>query len=1080
MTPSASDSPSSPSTETLTVEACLERLSATLHERHATVCDALQSDGLEPLRNALDEARRAHEKARTALETDDSPTRRELWTAIRSYRQDVMVSVWQPLRSTLDDLALGALLHEQRQFLAQTRDSLDEMMPATVLRPEPTGLYAPVDGEGWGQRGAKALVRGWRTIIERVWGAAARQQTVPLATLVGHHAATTLADAHEAALDTAEQRLVQWVARLEREATAWTHRLLEVERVLDRPDFHVPEIEDALPEPSADPTEGVVAADVEALHKEGREQAASLQACLDDGCALTLDDVAKRLDDSAKCTVDRVADAAGRAGSLFAERVAQPQTRSKAEETERWSDWFGEVTHRLAFLDALATLRDDLTARHAALVSDVVAAGLDPARAAEQETAERLRALRDEIDTLLAPPAPGGELDLVQSFDHKVETGTDVLEQLLLTPLRDWTPRRAVETVVETHRSAVTALLEEQPEGFVVHPLVAPDADRVSPSDEAYTLQWRNGGEEVLDEVLFDGWRTALGPLVTASDAVRECATEVRGVVQFNLGAALQELQDLRDARKHERPDASFVDDARELALGGLDRALDLLSGEEKLNQAAGRATHDLWTATTKVWTELHDRMRAVGETRAHVLRLRGTLVRGTRWLSTEAGRRLRGITTQVQRTAHRMQRQARRLVRLGHAAVGTEPVDEAALRQTVDVLSTVDALLADLPLVYRRLFSFRPIQDPDLLVARESDQTVVEEHRARWLRGLTDAIVLTGPVGSGRTSLLNVLRKTTFRTAQRHHIELSERLTTEAAFAEQVVQALNLSLDPGDGLTLDAVAEHLNAQPVPDRIRVCTIEQFEHVVRRTVGGTQLAARILGFLSETDTRILWVVTTTNATWQLIEASEPAAARLVTRHVLDPFDRAEMEEMIMRRHRRSGLGLAFEPPDGTTHPILARRLRTIDDEERRQALLRSEFFDTLYEASGQNVMLALFYWFRAVTFEADNATLRVQPLDPIAFGALDALPLPHAFAMKALLEHGTLTAGELAEVLGVSVTTSRSLLETLGNALVVAPAEESEGPGGFRFVSVDYDTRYRVRPLVIHPVTRFLRSRNILH
>ena len=1076
MTPSAPDTSSIPATESLTVEEHVERLAATLRERHDAVRDALRAKGLDPLQEALDEVANAHEKAQSALDTDGSPTRRELWAAVRRYRQDAMETVWQPLRTTLDELALGTLLHEQRQFLAEIRGSLDNSVPETLTRPEPPELYASTDTDGWGRRGAKALVRGWRSLVERVRGAEARQQTVPLSTLVEHHAATTLADVHDAALDTAEQRLVQWVARLEREATAWTHRLLEIERVLDRPDFHVSEIEDALPEPSADPTEGVVAADVESLHEEMREQADSLHACLDDGRGLTLDDVETQLADGVERTVHRVGDAADRAGSLFAERPARSRTKPTAE---RWSDWFDEVTHRLAFLDALATLRDDLTARHAALVSDVVAAGLAPARTAERETAEQLQSLRDEIDTLLDLPKPGGELDLVQAFDHKVETGTDVLEQSLLAPLRDWGPRRATETVVETHRAAVTALVEEQPAGFVVHPLVDPDADRVAPSDDAYTLQWRNGGEEVLDEVLFDGWRTALGPLVAASDAVLAGATEVRGVVQFNLGAALQELQDLRDAR-HDRSDASFVDDARELALGGLDRALDLLAGQEELDQAAGRAAQGLWTATTRVWTELHDRMRAAGETRAHVLRLRGTLVRGARWLSTEAGRRLRGVTTQVERTAHRMQRQARRLVRMGHAAVGTEPVDEAAFRQTVDVLSTVDAVLAELPLVYRRLFSFRPIQDPDLLVARESDRAVVEQHRERWQRGLTDALVLTGPVGGGRTSLLNVLRKTTFRTAQRHHIELSERLTTEAAFAEQVVRALNLSLDPADDLTLDAVAEHLNAQPVPDRVRVCTIEQFEHVVRRTVGGTQLVARILGFLSETDTRVLWVATTTDTAWQLIEASEPAAARLVTRHALDPFDRTEMEELIMRRHRRSGLGLVFEAPDGATHPILARRLRAIDDEERRQALLRSEFFDRLYEASGQNVMLALFYWFRAVTFEADSATLHVQPLDPIAFGALDALPLPHAFAMKALLEHGTLTAGELGAVLGVSTATGRSLLETLGNALVVAPADESEGPGAFRFVSVDYDTRYRVRPLLIHPVTRFLRSRNILH
>ena len=1081
MTPSISDFPSAPSTEAATVNEHLERLADTLRERHAAVLDALRTDGLDPLRDVIDEATEAHEEARAVLDESESPTRHELWAAVRRYRQETTEAVWRPLRTTLDDLALGGLLRDQREVLHETRMWLPEPVSETITRPEPAALYAPTDADGWGRRGLKVLVRVWRSLEERVRGPVARQQTVPLAALVAHHAATTLARAHEAALDTAEQRLVQWVARLEREATAWTHRLLETERVLDHPDFHAPDASTPLPEPSDDPTTGIMAADREALHADVQTWAASLHDGLDEGRALRLDDVDEILSDGAQTMIRCVRDAADRAGSLFADRPASAPDTAAPEAPARWSAWFDEVIQRLAFLDVLGTLRDDLVDRHAALVTDVIEAGRTPLRRVEEEAAERLRTLRDEVDALLETPEDGAELDLVQAVDHQAETGTTIVEQTLVEALRELTPRRSTEAAVESHRAAVTTLIEEQPTGFVVHPLVDPDADRVAPSTEAYTLQWRNGGAEVFDEVLFDGWTEALGPLVEAADAAIERATEVRAVVQFHLGAALQEIEDLRAARREGRPDASYVEDARELALGGLDRALDLLTDDDdELDRAVGRVLYRTWTATTTVWTELHDRVRVAGQARAHVLRLRGTLVRGARWLATETGRRLRGATTQVQRTAHRLQRQARRLVQMGHAAVGAEAVDEAALRQTVEVLSSVDAVLADLPLVYRRLFSFRPIQDPDLLVARDADRAAVEQHRERWQRGLTEPLVLTGPIGSGRTSLLNVLSKTTFRTAQRHHIEFADRPGSEAAVAEQVVRALDLSLDVDEALTLDAVAEHLRAQPVPERVRVCTIEHFEHLVRRTVGGMQLAARVLNFLSETDARVLWVVTTTDAAWQLMEASNPAAARLVARHALDPFDRAELEELVLRRHRRSGLGLVFEVPDESTHPILARRLRAIDDEERRQELLRTEFFDRLYEASGQNVMLALFYWFRAVRLDEDGATLRVRPLAPIAFGALDALPLPHAFALKALLEHGILTADELAEVLGVSASMARSLLETLGNALVIAPADREEGPGTFQFASVERDARYRIRPLLVHPVTRFLRSRNIVH
>ena len=1082
-------SPSSP-----TVEEALDEVRQALRRQHAAYVDGLHDDGLAPLHDTVETVRAAHAEAQGGVPSDDEPSRHALWAAVRVYRQATMETVWRPLRRCLDELPLGTLLHDRRAALGEARAALAGAVPDAIRRPEPAGLYAPAPTDRWTTWAGKAVVRGGRQAHALVASPAPRTQRVPMAALVRHEAATRLAAAQASALDAAEQRVVGWWARLERTASAWTHRLLEMERLLDRPAFHdeadagspassaVPAPPDA---PDPDPTSGVMAPDREALAHDLRAQAAALDDCLDAGAALDVGDVEERLAAAATDALDRLQAAADRAGTFMADRGAAGGVPAQPESTDEkgagpWPRWMAEVGERLDMLDALSTLRDALTDRHRALLADGIETGLAPTRAVVDTALDGLRGQRETMVDLLVAPEAGGELDLVQAVDHAVETTFDLVERDLLSPLRDHTPRRATHTVVETHRKAVGALVEEQPEAFSVHPLVAPDAEIVEPAAPV-TVDWTPECQAVLDELLFDAWRTALDPLATAAEAATARADEARGVVQFNLGAALQELQDLRAARREGRDDDAYVDNARELAMNGFDRALDLLVEEQEAMAEGAEAGRDqAWRATTEVWTELHDRLRAVGQARAHVLRLRGELVRGTRWLAVEAGRQVRGATVQVRRALYRAQRGGQRLVRLGHAAVGTTPVDEAALRQTVDALSTVDAVLADLPLVYRRLFSFRPLQTPDLLVARDTDRAAVERHAERWAEGLTNALMLTGSPGSGRTSLLNALRKTTFRSAQRHELELTERLTSEAAFARQVIRALNLSLDPGTPHTLDAVAQHLQRRPVSNHLRVCVIEQFEHVFQRTVGGTALAARILDFLSETDTRVFWIATTTNTAWQFLEASEPEAARLVVRHALDPLDRAELEDLIMTRHRRSGLSLSFTVPDESTHPILARRVRALDDEERRQALLRTEFFDRLHDACGQNVMLALFYWFRSVTLAPDAATLQVRPFAPISFEGLDTLPLPHAFALKALLDHGTLTVDELAAVLGRSPAESRALLETLGNALVIAPADRVEGPGVFQFSSVDRETRYRIRPLLVQPVTRVLRSRNIVH
>jgi hypothetical protein len=1075
-----SPAPSSP-----TVEEALEAVGQTLRTQHAAYLDALRTDGLAPLQEALDRAAAAHEDDRAALPTGAPPSRHALWTAVRRYRRATMASVWRPLRERLEELDLGTLLRDRGTALIDARPALADAVPDTITRPAPKGRYAPAAADGPLRRTGKALLRAWRRGQALLGTHDAAEQTVPMAALVARHAEARLPEAQASALDAAEQTFVRWTARLERTAAAWTHRLLELERMLDRPAFHEvdapPPVVDA---PEADPTSGVMIPDLEAVHDEVQAQAAALHECLEAGGALHLDAVEETLRDASNATVERLRRAADEAGTVLQtgrpglSRAAQSGRTRRRARLDRWPDWVDEATQRLSFLDALASVRDELVAQHRSLVDDVVAAGQSPVRSAGRATAEGLTSLRDEIDALLAPP-DAEAASLASALERRAEDAQSLVQERLLEPLGERAPRRATQAATEAHREAVAAVVGDQPDGFVLHAL--PDPEEAVTPGEAHTLQWRDGCREVLDELLFDAWRMATKPLTAQTEERTEQAGEVRAVVQFNLDAAVQALREQEQAIPEGGGAASALDTARALAFEGIDRAVELLGEHgEALDRAASSMQEEAWRATTTAWTDLHNRARAAGQPHVHVLRLQGRLARGARWLAVEARRRVRGASTQLRRTLHRIQRQGRRLVRLGHAAVGTTPVDEAALRQTVDALATVDGVLADLPLVYRRLFSFRPLRSEDLLVGREADRAAVERHARRWHQGGTSPLVVTGPAGSGRTSLLNALRTTTFQSAQHHTLELTERVATEAAFTKKLARALSLPHDPDADRTLEALSERIRSLPASDRLRVCTIEQFEHVFQRCVGGTTLGARILSLLSETDAQVLWIVTTSEAAWQFIEASEPAAARLAARHALDPLDRDELEELILTRQRRSGLSLSFGRPDESTHPILARRLRSTDDEERRQALLRTEYFDRLHEACGSNVTLALFYWLRSVRLDEEDGGLQVRPLEPISFEVLDTLPMPHAFALKALLEHSTLTVGELADVTGVPPATSRALLEALGNALLIAPAERVDGPGAFQFASVDRTTRYRLRPLLVQPVIRFLRGRNIVH
>jgi hypothetical protein len=1076
-----------------------------VREQQEAYVEALQSGVLEPLRDAVQAAYAAHGTARTAVDATRRE-RRAVWAEVVAYRHQVVDGVWRPLRVALADLSMGEQCRACRKKLREARAALADSVPETIARPEPDDLYAPDASDGFGRRVRKAGVRLKRRLQEVAGAGDARRQHVPVADLVRYHAAIRLPEAEAGVLAEVDERLAGWVAELERTAASWTHALLEAERLLDSPAFHRAPDGDAQRDaggvdagtadpggPDVDPERLLESVQAEADRLDDVLEEALAAGGLVDPGALTA-----RLSGTADTAqADLEADCA-RAGSFMAAtRPSDPPRRirrrrqDRQERVDAWPDWHRQAVDRLALMAALCALRETVAAAQDMLVDNVVAAGVAPVQDVHAGAVDALEALAGEARDLLDAPAPGEERALLVAVDRLSDRAVDAVEQSLMQPLAQLSVRRRMRDAVDLQVHALEAVVAAQPETFTVHPRPEPGDAPVDPRVDEHDVQWQGIVGETLDELLFDAWRAALPPLVDAAETATQQAEEVRQVVQFNLGAALEEVQDLIAARRRGEDGTAQIDNARELVVDGLRRSVDLIQeARTSLSGVRGPFADAVWTAGTKAWTRLHDRARSAGRAREHVLRIQTLLTYRLRDVLADVQRKGRRASVQVRRALQVGKRRTEELVRLGQTAVGVGEVDRSARRETVAALSSVAAILETLPVVYRRLFSFRPVMDPNLLVAREDDLQVVEHHAEQWQQGLANALVLTGPPGSGLTSLLNVLRKTTLRTARRHTIDLTERIESEAAFAVKVVRALGLDLDVNLGgeaaasdLTLDAVAETLNDAPRPDRLRVCTVEHLEHAFCRTVGGTQLMERILSFLSETDTRVLWIGTMSTTAWQAVSAYEPSAAGLVVQHELDDFDREELEALIMRRHRRSGLRLAFDRPDERSAPILARRVRAAAGEEERQRMLREDFFDRLYALCGQNVMLGLFYWFRAAHLDPDDAeqgVLHVRPLRPISFDYLESFSLSQAFALKALLDHRSLTVPELADVLQVDATASHALLESLGNALLIAPASSLDPLGSVPVTSVDRRTRYRIRPLVIHPVTRFLRSRNILH
>lgn len=1063
----------------------LQMLRDRVGSRLRTLLETLETELFAPLQTAVHEAAGIHEALVKTSHFDqpvDAIAADLRWKRVRDYRHDTMARVIDPLRQELAKADVGATLHDRWRAFWDDLAGLPAHLPVSITRAEPSALYAPAPDDPvivalrkrWVQ--LRRHLASYRSATQDV----PPSQTIPVRHLAAYHLRMRLPRRlapHEASFF---QEFARPVAAFEHAVTTWTHHLLDAERHLNRPLDYVPDAPEttdadtsfsALPANSLSPEEAweIVRAASEALN----EQLHTLASFSFDACAQD----AKHAVHSGWAALDKDITSADSFLLDLNDRTLSPEAPADQQDAIRppmhWPAWYQRVANRLAFCSTLSALRDATTHHCETLLSTLLETSLYPLLTLHDEAAQQLHALHDEADALFSSPPPDGLTGPLRTiYDEAVQAITsDFLE-----PLRAARFRSRLSEILNQVPVPTDSFFDDHPATFELHAPALPDAERIDPETSTRVVDLRTLVQNHFDAFFADALRDALHPFQQRIEATLAEADEPLNILKFNLGEALDELEAAANS-----DDASAAA-ARELTLNGLARSAETTTAhaqqvrEAVLPLLARPAT----AAYTQAWTDLHDRVRVESRMREHLLDLRSRVSRETQEATEQAERGLRTLRVRFRRALRLGRGRAEELVQMGRSAVGATAFDEDSFLETLEALLRLDQTLATLPLVYRRLFALQPVTDPSLLVGRQNDLTRIQRHVEQWQNGLTNALVITGHHGSGLTSLLNVVQRTRLDHTPVHTLSLDERIRSESAFAARVVDTLQLSLSSSDApLTLERVREHLQNRPPPSSPPVCLVEHLDHLFLRTVHGSDLINRTLTFMSRTDAQVLWIATLSEHAWQVLDRTASPASGLVLHHRLTPIERPELETLILTRHQRSGLPLHFDAPD-EPNPLLRQRLRKADSEENRQSLLQNEYFDRLYTHCGSNIMLALLYWIRSVQRDDEKPVMRVPPIQPLNFGFLERFSMQQAFALKAFLDHGTLTIEEYSEVAHLSPTTCLELFESLTNTMLLQPAEMQGPEAASTLAPIEPERRYRIRPLVIHPVTQYLRGKNILY
>ncbi|MFH1724069.1 MAG: hypothetical protein ABII00_05540 [Elusimicrobiota bacterium] len=561
----------------------------------------------------------------------------------------------------------------------------------------------------------------------------------------------------------------------------------------------------------------------------------------------------------------------------------------------------------------------------------------------------------------------------------------------------------------------------------------------------------------ILTEVLLKDLIEELGPPAKTFDQQYEnLAThmqETAKIARFNLHSAGALLENDGDSDELARKEAL------QLALDGLDRTGARL---ERLPKEADIFCGALMESVTSVVERAGRRIRNdcdVADTFGErVAAAAESLLSSWRLFEERGQRRLRSTRTwaEVLRT-----RWSKLFVRVQEGLGIIKPQigpSQATLEE-----ATVEFAIKDTPPLYQRLFRSEPLTDEDFLTGREPFMPAVRTIRQRLDADLSAAMAVTGPVGTGKTSFLRCALQRYFSDKEPIWTQPDSHLRSESDFVDFISKAVEL---PGGDRPRDVQTLASAIRGLPDK-PVIIIEGGSMLHLRRVGGFGAMRALFSLLSGTEGKSCWVITFSQTGWEYLDQTFGINRRFDATITLRGLSRTELEAAIMARHEVSGYDLEFTAGPGLSTDIRW-KLRKVKDPERRQTILREEFFDTLHATDDRNLHAALYHWLRS-TRSVGRRQVRVAPLAPFRKETLGELTLGELFGMLYALEHDHLTPSLYSQMLRSTLTESRTLLDYLAHRQIFS-VRRKEGS----------ESRYSPNPILLGPVLEALRDRNFIH
>jgi len=319
-----------------------------------------------------------------------------------------------------------------------------------------------------------------------------------------------------------------------------------------------------------------------------------------------------------------------------------------------------------------------------------------------------------------------------------------------------------------------------------------------------------------------------------------------------------------------------------------------------------------------------------------------------------------------------------------------------------IEKLSPRPEVIKTLPHYYKNLFSGRSSIGEDFWISRNLETGSFDKAIKRFQSGVKGGIMLLGERNAGKTALCRYIAATRFEEDKVHHIfPLQAGSISSEDFRQQLQKSTNLSVE------IEVIFDTLPYGSI------IVIHDLELWWERSEQGFEIIQLILDLIAQFDYKCLFIINMNPSAYALINATHPMEDHFISIIHCQPFNSQDLKEMVMRRHRSSGLKFRIEKKkeDNISEISLAR------------------LFNRYFDQSDGNPGTVLYSWLSNIKKVSDG-TISIKLPKSIDLQPIENLDDHAVVVLVQLVLHKRMPFSKLEKVLGIESHLTEDIVNSL--------------------------------------------------